>query len=310
MTKTPRLSIIVPVYNTERLLSKCIDSILNQTNPDFELLLIDDGSKDNSGFMCDEYARKDQRVKVFHQENKGVGAARNAGLSNACGTFITFIDSDDWIEPDYTEFIIRNSSNADITYFDEIWHCPDKCTAIFSSGPFNCSETEAIEQKILQMLNNTLHHAFFGFTWNKVFLRKIIEENSIRFIEKLSTSEDEVFTHEYCKHVSTFSVCTPSPIYHYNQHSNGLTNKKKTRDEWLLLGTSLAQATKNYQNSELKVYLNKRIRDSLALAAAKSKGLKQTISAIRTLFDICGSFSKLSLIRRIIHFRHRDPICI
>ena len=95
---TPKISVIVPVYNTEKYLRRCIDSVLAQTYQDFELLLIDDGSKDSSGAICDEYAAKDARVRVFHKENGGVSSARNLGLDNARGEWVTFVDSDDYIE--------------------------------------------------------------------------------------------------------------------------------------------------------------------------------------------------------------------
>jgi len=95
----PKISVIVPVYNVEQYLSKCIDSILAQTLTEFEILLIDDGSPDNSGNICDEYAEKDTRIRVFHTENRGVSSARNLGLDNAKGDFICFVDSDDWIDP-------------------------------------------------------------------------------------------------------------------------------------------------------------------------------------------------------------------
>ena len=97
----PIMSVIVPVYNTEQYLHRCIDSILTQTYTDFELLLIDDGSKDKSGDICDEYALKDSRIRVFHKENGGVSSARNLGLDNAAGEWITFVDSDDWIIESY-----------------------------------------------------------------------------------------------------------------------------------------------------------------------------------------------------------------
>ena len=95
------ISIITPVYNAEKYLRCCIDSIIAQTFTDFELLLIDDGSKDKSGAICDEYAAKDARIRVFHKENGGVSSARNLGLDNAKGEWITFIDSDDWVKQDY-----------------------------------------------------------------------------------------------------------------------------------------------------------------------------------------------------------------
>ena len=97
------ISVIVPVYNSEQTLHRCIDSILGQTYRNFELLLINDGSKDRSGEICDEYARQDSRVKVFHKENGGVSSARNVGLDNARGDWVTFVDSDDWVGDTYLD---------------------------------------------------------------------------------------------------------------------------------------------------------------------------------------------------------------
>ena len=105
----PELSIIVPVYKVEKYLPKCIDSILAQTFTDFELILIDDGSPDRCGEICDEYAIKDERIVVIHQVNRGVSAARNAGLDAAKGEYIGFVDSDDWIKPEMYEIMVRTA---------------------------------------------------------------------------------------------------------------------------------------------------------------------------------------------------------
>lgn len=116
----PKISVIVPVYNTDKYLHKCVDSILNQTFTDFELLLINDGSKDCSGEICDEYAQKDSRVRVFHKANGGVSSARNLGLDNAIGEYILFIDGDDWIEQTMCEELYNKAvkENAEIVYSD------------------------------------------------------------------------------------------------------------------------------------------------------------------------------------------------
>ena len=103
----PKVSIIVPVYKAEKYLNRCVDSILAQTFTDFELLLIDDGSPDRSGEICDEYAKKDSRIRVFHKKNGGVSSARNLGLDNVLGEYVTFVDSDDWVEPDFVETMIQ-----------------------------------------------------------------------------------------------------------------------------------------------------------------------------------------------------------
>ena len=116
----PTISIIVPVYNTEKYLHRCIDSILAQTFTDFELLLINDGSKDKSGEICDEYLNKDSRVRVYHKENGGVSSARNIGLENALGEWITFVDADDWIEDSMLEEVTdaAKKNNADLVFVD------------------------------------------------------------------------------------------------------------------------------------------------------------------------------------------------
>ncbi len=100
-----KISVIVPAYNVESYLADCLDSILNQTYPNIEVIVIDDGSPDRSGEIAENYKQKDRRIKVIHQENGGLSVARNSGLDNATGEFVCFIDSDDWIEPDYLELL-------------------------------------------------------------------------------------------------------------------------------------------------------------------------------------------------------------
>lgn len=117
LTNSPKLSIIVPVFRVEQFLNKCVDSILNQTYRNLEVILVDDGSTDNCPRICDEYSQADPRVRVIHKKNGGLCSARNAGLDIATGEYVTFVDSDDWIEPDaYAEMIrISLDYRADIT---------------------------------------------------------------------------------------------------------------------------------------------------------------------------------------------------
>ena len=113
MNITPKISVIVPVYNAEKYLHRCIDSILSQTFTDFELLLINDGSNDGSGAICDEYAAKDSRVRVFHKENCGVSSARNLGIVNSTAEFVVLIDSDDWFALDTLEVLLKEQKKYD-----------------------------------------------------------------------------------------------------------------------------------------------------------------------------------------------------
>ena len=124
----PVISIIVPVYNAEKYLHRCIDSILSQTFTDFELLLIDDGSTDSSSIICDDYLREDSRVRVFHKKNGGVSSARNMGLDNAKGKWITFVDSDDFISSNFCEILLDNE-NEDLVIcsFETFGNIKEKC---------------------------------------------------------------------------------------------------------------------------------------------------------------------------------------
>ena len=124
MNEQPLISIIVPVYNTEMYLDKCVTSLINQTYRNIEIILVDDGSTDNSGKMCDSYAQKDNRIKVIHQTNAEVGAARNVGLKNVSGQYIGFVDSDDYVEHDMYEVLLKtllqnNVSIVSCSYFYE-----------------------------------------------------------------------------------------------------------------------------------------------------------------------------------------------
>ena len=135
MNVNPKISVIVPVYNTEKYLKRCIDSILAQSYSDFELLLIDDGSTDASPAICDEYATNDSRVRVFHKPNGGVSSARNLGLDNARGEWIAFVDSDDWIESEMLYLFISKAEKTD----SDIVFCNHKCIMVNVSYKYSKS---------------------------------------------------------------------------------------------------------------------------------------------------------------------------
>ena len=182
MTSTPVVSIIVPVYNTENFLHRCIDSILAQTYTDFELLLIDDGSKDASGRICDEYVAKDERIRVFHKENGGVSSARNLGLDHVQGEWITFVDADDYIEENFLKSFEGNL-DADLV----VGNMEEK-------GPRgNLLENipAGYYQSLRKVLNGNLNKLAFQAPWGKLFRKNLVD--SIRFDERMTTGEDFYF---------------------------------------------------------------------------------------------------------------------
>jgi len=147
----PKISIIVPVYKVEQYIHKCIDSILNQTLNDFELILVNDGSPDQCGQICDEYAKCDSRIKVIHKENGGQASARNMGLDIATGEYIGFVDSDDWIEPDMYEILYNECiiNECEIISCSSIIHCKTK-TVINGGHPLEIhNTTEAMKTMLL-----------------------------------------------------------------------------------------------------------------------------------------------------------------
>lgn len=253
---SPKISIIVPVYNVEQYLENCINSILNQSFRNFQLILVDDGSKDSSGEICDRFVQKESRVKVIHKPNAGVSAARNAGIDIATGQFICFIDSDDWIESEYLQKIVDEIYDFDILFFGSVWHYEDGCSRSLSFQ--NSEYKKDIYTGIFHLLENDININYFGFTWNKVFRRDVIEQYSIRFVDNLAISEDEVFTLAYCNHIKSLKVIDV-PLYHYLWKSHGLTHKKRENDEWILLAYHFQKQAKEISNTELSLYYKNRI---------------------------------------------------
>ena len=203
----PELSIIVPVYKVEKYLPKCIDSIQTQTFSDFELILIDDGSPDRCGEICDEYAAKDSRIVVIHQNNAGVSAARNAGLDIAKGTYIGFVDSDDWIEPNMYQLLVAAAEGhrADVSICgSNEWS--ENGTLLRS----DLQEKGVFDQDQLLNAMYSVPNPLGGILWNKLLRRKNI--NSVRFHEDLRNCEDNVFLVESFFHVSS-GVKIPTPLY-------------------------------------------------------------------------------------------------
>lgn len=214
---SPKISIIIPVYNTEKYLSLCIDSILSQSYLDFELLLINDGSIDNSGSICDEYAEKDSRIRVFHQENKGVSRARNLGLNNAKGEWIFFCDSDDHlIAADSLESIIA-LEDSDIDTFLFSYNYMENGRVIN-----NAQKEIQPEYELCLARDEFLESKCFAKElWRYFLKRDIIETNKIRFNEDISYSEDWLYLLDYIKY--SRYICTSSiKVYNHIKHGTSL----------------------------------------------------------------------------------------
>lgn len=212
----PLISIIVPVYNAEKTLGRCVDSILNQTFQDWELLLIDDGSTDRSGEFCDEYASKDQRIKVFHKKNGGVSSARNIGLNYAKGEWITFIDSDDEIP--------KNTFTGDCRYFKE-----DLIVGAFNSiinGEIQCSRLDTgvySKQDLHRFFSHNINAPIFKVVWGKFFRNQLCK--GLLFDTNMIVGEDTLFVMQYLAKIKSCRIIEDI-IYTYNLPNNFITKYK------------------------------------------------------------------------------------
>lgn len=245
-----KISIIIPVYNVEKYISECIESILKQTYKDFELLLINDGSTDTSGIICDKYAQLDKRVHVFHKRNEGVSKARNLGIEYATGEWICFIDSDDWILSNYLETIINDTNIADLTFWGFQLHYANTLQTEYKPLDRFFNERKAIEDCLAYLKHNNQHFEYLGYTVNKLFKASIIKEHHIRFIDNLSIREDEVFTLSYARYISSIRVKS-SPLYNYRILQTGLSHKTKSKQEYLSLIKELNEVLQYYHGSNL-----------------------------------------------------------
>ena len=173
----PKISIIVPVYRCEPYISRCIESILNQTFTDFELILVNDGSPDKSGDICDEYAEKDNRISVIHQENKGASAARNRGIAEAIGEYLMFCDSDDMVSPMWVERLISLADKDTLV----IGASCQSIEQLATVRKLDLREGECYSSRDYYWFNK---NGIAGFLWNAIYRRDIVTENKMLLREK------------------------------------------------------------------------------------------------------------------------------
>ncbi len=211
------ISVIVPVYNTEKYLPCCIDSILAQTFTDFELILVNDGSTDNSGMICDEYAKKDSRVLVIHQENQGVSVARNNGISLATGMYLMFCDSDDWAEAQWCEIlykeIVKSPKSWVISNFWNVSENFDKIIHIDKEFD-DCQSDYYSIYKI----------GLTAYLWDKIYIAEVLNKYNIRFNKDITIGEDVGFNVRYYKQCTSIKYIH-KPLYNYVYREGSAVNR-------------------------------------------------------------------------------------
>ncbi len=218
----PKVSIIVPVYNAEKGLERCVDSILGQDFQDLELLLADDGSTDRSGAICDAYAARDPRVKVIHKPNSGVSSTRNIAMDQAQGDYIQFLDADDWITPDATKLLVRgmedNSCDMVIADFYRVVG-----TRVARKSDID-AEGAITREQYADLMMESPSDFYWGVVWNKLYKRSIINGHHVRMDPSISWCEDFIFNMEYVLHTSMIYPLHV-PIYYYEKTKGSLATQ-------------------------------------------------------------------------------------
>lgn len=220
----PKISIIVPIYNVEKYLKECVDSVLTQSFNDFELILVDDGSPDSCPLICDEYEKKDDRVRVIHKKNAGVSAARNSGIEIACGEYIWFVDADDML----LENALKTAAscfdkNADIMCFKNL--------IVYDNGEISSSEKDiapndfsgdASKLDVCEMMKKACTKNLLPFMWRNVYRASFLKENQIKFDESLSYGEDSVFNMQAFL-IADKMFFSKEEVYLYRCRSDGVS---------------------------------------------------------------------------------------
>lgn len=205
------ISIIIPVYNAEKYLKTCIDSVLGQSFRDFEIILVDDGSKDKSGELCDGFACLDARVRVIHKANGGVSSARNTGIDAAAGQYIGFIDADDWVEPTYLERLLQNMSSGGFSIAGIV---RDSAAPVKESSVNELTRAEA-------QISVLSAKGIRGWSFSRLFDGETIKNNKIYFDLETSQCEDELFCIHYLHYAGGKILVSNEAGYHYRSNPEG-----------------------------------------------------------------------------------------
>lgn len=260
----PKLSVVVPVYNVEKYLNQCIDSILGQSFTDFELIIVNDGSTDRSGSICNEYARVDQRIIVIHTENHGVVTARRTGVDYAQGEYTTFVDSDDWIDLDFYSsiFEVAGESNTDILICSHM-NFGGSCmeTTSFRPGYYEKSKLEntVFPQMIYDICAERYHIS--PSLCNKIFRTELLKEVYMGVDPAVTLGEDAVCTYPCIARANSLYIINNSTCYHYRKDHVSMVNNCDVR---LLQRVCALAVNIKQQFSELPEIFNNQVQYFIA----------------------------------------------
>lgn len=301
--REPLISIIVPIYNVELYLDECIESIINQTYSNLEIILIDDGSVDNSGKICDKYAKKDKRIRVIHKKNSGVSDSRNYGIKISNGQYIAFIDSDDYVENNYIEVLYTSilDYNADISIvgYNKVYN--SKFEKIELSDKKTLLSSEEFLIKLLNVQTS------YGFCHMKLYKKSIL--SNVLFLTNLKVGEDALFNMEICKNIKSV-VINEDVLYNYRFHSNSVVRKYDPQyvDKYQTAMEKTSEyINKNYKNNaEIKKNLSNYIAYHLLLICVNYCFNPNNTNKYKSLKSVC----KINLFKEAIKNSNYDDLSL
>ncbi|MCR4889834.1 MAG: glycosyltransferase [Ruminococcus sp.] len=292
----PKVTVIVPVYNVQKYLRQCIDSLLAQTYDNLEIILVDDGSTDDSGKICDEYVKNNPGLQVIHKKNAGLGFARNSGMSIGTGDYVTFIDSDDYCDKDMIEELMKqvDENNVD-TVIGGFKKVDDSGNILFTEtyAPEVYTGEQAYESFFMRILGSApgKHDSVRMSVWNSVYNFKVIKENKIKFpSERIMISEDIVFDADYYRYAKGVAIVGTAK-YNYRFNPNSLTQKyrpdifKLNNDLYKEMSRKIKGTFKNQDEADNRLrtmYLIK-LRGSIRQENISGKTTSEKIKTVKTM---------------------------
>lgn len=266
----PLVSIIVPIYNAERTLDRCIKSILEQEYRNFEVILVNDGSTDNSLSICRRWSSEDSRVKVFDKPNTGVSETRNIGIANAAGKYLQFVDSDDWISADSTTMMVERAEQTECDMvIANFYRVVNGCQA--QKGNIK-TDVVLTKKEFLSIMMNEPANFYYGVMWNKLYRRDIISAHRIYCCTDLNWSEDFLFNLDYIRFAQTIASLS-KPVYHYVKTKNSLVSREFTLNNVIKMKLKIFSAYKELiESTELYEEHRAQVR-KFFIAYAKDSGV-------------------------------------
>lgn len=245
----PTVSIIVPIYNAELYLTQCLTSVREQTFRDFEVLMVNDGSKDHSEDICRHFSQEDSRFILISKQNSGVSDSRNVALSRAKGKYLQFLDSDDWLTENATESLVHTSESTGCDL--AVGHFYRVVGERMAQRGHIRKERILTRREYAEEMMKAPANYYYGVLWNKLYRRSLLESVNLRFDPQIKWGEDFLFNLQYLEHVRLISAI-PEPVYYYRKREDSLVNAEVSLRRTVAMKTATFQAYKElYQKLDL-----------------------------------------------------------